>query len=198
MSYSYSYSYSYGTTNKKEDHTNKNKINAASTFDLDSFWQEEKYYAFSLSYSYSYSYDSNNDKGSYEITGNSVTSMPEYDDETNTESETKVLLDIETAPDNNNNDINLEQSSVNEEITVMPTVVSVKADDNEIENVLSLDTSSTSKINAANATITFLKSEAVTAVSNNMEGMRSLAQTAINAGIGLTAVVALLLLKKRQ
>ena len=170
--------------------------------------EEEKYYAFSLSYSYSYSYDSNNDKGSYEITGHSVTSMPEYDDETNAESETKVLLDIETAPDNNNNmenisssdtlDVNLEQSSVNEEITVMPTVVSVKADDNEIENVSSLDTSSTSKSNAANTTITFLKSEAVTAVSNDMEGISSLAKTAIGAGIGLTAVVALLLLKKKQ
>ena len=62
----------------------------------------------------------------------------------------------------------------------------------------SLNTSSTGKSNAANATITFLKSEAVTAVINDMEGISSLAKTAIGAGIGLTAVVALLLLKKRQ
>ena len=104
--------------------------------------EEKKYYAFSLSYSYSYSYDSTNNNGSYEIIDHSVTSIPEYDDETNAESETKALVDIEIVPDNSNNmeiispsktpDINLEQSSVNEEITAMPTIGSVIANDNEI------------------------------------------------------------------
>ena len=170
--------------------------------------EEEKYYAFSLSYSYSYSYDSTNNNESYEIIDHSVTSMPEYDAETNTESETKALVDIETVPDYDNNmesispsdtpDIHLEQSSANEEITTMPSVVSVKADDNKIENVSSLDTSSTSESNTANATITLLRSEAVTADSNNAEGISSLTKTAIGAGIGFIAVVALLFLKKRQ
>ena len=171
--------------------------------------EEENYYAFSLSYSYSYSYDSTNDKGSYEITGHSVTSMPEYSDETNAESETEVLLAIETTSDNNNNsmenispsdtpDINLEQSSVIEEITTMPTILSVKANENKIENAPSSDTSSTSESNAANATITLLKSEAVSDDSNNMKIMSFFAKTIIGVGIACTAVAALLLYKKNN
>ena len=62
----------------------------------------------------------------------------------------------------------------------------------------SLDTSSTSESNTANVTITLLRSEAVTADSNNAEGISSLTKTAIGAGIGCIAVVALLSLKKRQ
>ena len=134
--------------------------------------------------------------------------MPEYDDETSTESETEALVDIETVPDNNNSmesvspsdapDINLEQSSINEEITAMPTIVSMKADDNKMENASSLDASSTGESNAANATITLLKYEAVSADSNNVEGISSLAKTTIGLGIGFIAVVALISLKKRQ
>ena len=150
--------------------------------------EEEKYYAFSLSYSYSYSYDSNNDKGSHEITGRSDAFMPEHDDETNTESETKALVDAETAPDNSNSMEDISPA----------TIVSVKTDDSKIEIVSSVDASSNGESNAANATITLLKSEAVSAESNDMENTSFFAKTIIGAGFGCAAVAALLLFKKRQ
>ena len=73
------------------------------------------------------------------MTGHSSNSMPDHDAETNTESEMEALVDVDTAQDKNDDlgsispsdapDVNLQQRSVNEEITAMPAIASVKADD---------------------------------------------------------------------
>ena len=167
--------------------------------------EEENYYAFSLSYSYSYSYDSTNNEGSYATNDNFGTSMPEYVAKTNTENEMKVLIDIEMVPGNSNSlesissfdasDISLEESSVDKEFTVVPSIASTIADS---DNVSPLATMLTGENNATIAINTSLNVEALTADSNEIENISSLAKTVIGAGIGFTVVVALLSLKKRQ
>ena len=154
--------------------------------------EEENYYALSLSYSYSYSYNSPKNKQSHVA-------------ETSTDKETKVSIDTEDFPGNSDNfenissskmsDMNLDQSSVDKEITVMPSIVSLKAD---IDNIPSMVTPMTAKNNTNTATNALLKTDYVVADSSDMENTTSLAKTMIGLGIGFAAVVALLSLKKRH
>ena len=57
---------------------------------------------------------------------------------------------------------------------------------------------STSDSNTANATITLLKSEAVSADSNNMKTTSFFAKTIVRVGVACAAVAALLLHKKNN
>ena len=87
---------------------------------------------------------------------------------------------------------------IDEQITNSPTVQHHNTGDNQVESVPHVVTSMTGEDNAANATSELLHADAVKANSIDRDGISSLAKTMISVGIGLTAVVALLSLRKRQ